>query len=754
VADQDSLKPSKADTVRVPGLLDQYRQQRRAWLAQADELVRMRDEVRMAAEQEALQIVTAARRDVRRIIVEARRELLVLTAQLHAAVEATDDPRLEAPTLAPLLAAPEDRSRFEAATGDSLDHTRDIVLGARKQVRSVLGEARAEIEALTSEGPGGLGQSDTDTATDPATDATDGTVTDGPTAGAAAAATASDIQSPRRDARIASLSGGAASRRHLDDDGPVNEGPVHELSVDPNLTALDFQSRDLPIPTLAGILGRADHTVSDRERVATGERTFDGPVFDSASLPPFGTPRLSELRDLLRDPLFDDRPHIHAFDVEAIEMSAAGLEPEAPAAFKGNVVAPELSKAQSAGDTNESAYEAAPDAAYAAADEAREASPLPEHAPQSTLDAQEFTPPSRLFMSDDSGARGQGRSARTFVGLFAATGALALLATGWWAFARDSAEPLSAATPPVIDSTGGADAAAAPTAAGAAAAPRDSLSLTIEARRTSWIRAQVDGKDEAGRIYEAGETRHIEGARTVSIRAGDAGGVFVGVDGAAGQALGPDGGPATKQFSVSSAAVAAPVAGTVGNSGIGPGTTAPATSSAAVSTTPPPAPAPAAAAPAAQSAAARRPDGPAPASGAQPSVAVASEAAPGGVDNTSAGRPDLVQAGQQWLDAYQRRDRDAMASSGTDNITVSDERSVTERFPAWQSTVRRDLDQVELELTGDTALLTARMTERTDGAQTAQHISRVSQIWVRRSGRWRLADVRIIGEARLNQIVR
>jgi ketosteroid isomerase-like protein len=117
-------------------------------------------------------------------------------------------------------------------------------------------------------------------------------------------------------------------------------------------------------------------------------------------------------------------------------------------------------------------------------------------------------------------------------------------------------------------------------------------------------------------------------------------------------------------------------------------------------------------------------------------------------------RPDLVQAGQQWLEAYQRRDRDAMATTSTDNITISDERSVNERFPAWQSSVRRDLDQVELELTGDTALLTSRMTERADGAQGGEHVSRVSQIWLRRNGRWRLADVRIIGEARLNQIIR
>jgi len=135
--------------------------------------------------------------------------------------------------------------------------------------------------------------------------------------------------------------------------------------------------------------------------------------------------------------------------------------------------------------------------------------------------------------------------------------------------------------------------------------------------------------------------------------------------------------------------------------------------------------------------------------------AAASESAPSAAP-TSGGRADLVSAGQQWLDAYQRRDRDGMAASGTDNVTISDERTLTERFPAWQTGIRRDLDQVELELTGDTALLTARMTERSgdNGTAASQHVSRVSQIWVRRNGRWRVADVRIMGESRLNQIVR
>jgi ketosteroid isomerase-like protein len=313
------------------------------------------------------------------------------------------------------------------------------------------------------------------------------------------------------------------------------------------------------------------------------------------------------------------------------------------------------------------------------------------------------------------------------VGLFAATGALAVIGTIWWVVSRDSA-PLSAAAPPVITEKVAAPAPApAATAAPAVASNAPgTLALTIEARRPSWIRAQIDGKDDAGRIYQAGETRHIYGARTVAIRAGDAGAVFVGVDGGTARALGADGVATTKQFS----AAATPAVATANTPPV----------SLTNATAPASAPAPV---PAAETAAA-----PPAANTARPAVADAALR-----DGVGGGRPDLVQAAQQWLDAYQRRDRDSMSAMGTDNVTISDERSVTERFPAWQGGVQRDLDEVALELTGDVAVFTARMTEHADAAG-GQHVSRVSQFWQRRGGRWYVTNVRIIGEARLNQIIR
>src|ERR1044072_6977137 len=86
MAGQTDQPQSQTGTTPVPDLIERYRVRRDAWIAQADELARLRDEVRGSAEREAMEIVTAARRDVRQIVMEARRELLVLSAQVQAAL--------------------------------------------------------------------------------------------------------------------------------------------------------------------------------------------------------------------------------------------------------------------------------------------------------------------------------------------------------------------------------------------------------------------------------------------------------------------------------------------------------------------------------------------------------------------------------------------------------------------------------------------------------------------------------------------
>jgi hypothetical protein len=123
---------------KVPSLIHDYRAQREAWREQARNLARMREEVLAAADHEARGIVSAARADVRRILLKARRDLLVLAAQVRAAGrlgEADDAP-----------------DTFNFLPADDLGQAHNALTSARHEVRRVLDESRPELEGLASEG--------------------------------------------------------------------------------------------------------------------------------------------------------------------------------------------------------------------------------------------------------------------------------------------------------------------------------------------------------------------------------------------------------------------------------------------------------------------------------------------------------------------------------------------------------------------------------------------------------------------------
>ena len=104
-----------------------------------------------------------------------------------------------------------------------------------------------------------------------------------------------------------------------------------------------------------------------------------------------------------------------------------------------------------------------------------------------------------------------------------------------------------------------------------------------------------------------------------------------------------------------------------------------------------------------------------------------------------------------WLDAYYLQDRASLAAQSTENMIVADERSPQDRFPSGIGSVRRTLDRVKIDAAADTAVLTGTMTERAEGLE---RVSPVSQVWVLRSGVWRLRQARLVSEAALNQIPR
>jgi hypothetical protein len=143
MSESNDLKPTGVPASPVPDLIEQYRMRRDAWIAQADELARLRDEVRGSAEREAMEIVTAARRDVRQIVTEARRELLVLSAQVQAALgEAGARPD---PTA--LL----DRARDDDGLADDGSEFSDAVFAPEEAVKGMLEAARADMDALAED---------------------------------------------------------------------------------------------------------------------------------------------------------------------------------------------------------------------------------------------------------------------------------------------------------------------------------------------------------------------------------------------------------------------------------------------------------------------------------------------------------------------------------------------------------------------------------------------------------------------------
>ena len=58
------------------------------------------------------------------------------------------------------------------------------------------------------------------------------------------------------------------------------------------------------------------------------------------------------------------------------------------------------------------------------------------------------------------------------------------------------------------------------------------VKVALEAVRAVWLRVEVDGKQTTARLVRAGEALNLRGAKNIVIRAGDAGALLIGVNGA------------------------------------------------------------------------------------------------------------------------------------------------------------------------------------------------------------------------------
>jgi hypothetical protein len=299
------------------------------------------------------------------------------------------------------------------------------------------------------------------------------------------------------------------------------------------------------------------------------------------------------------------------------------------------------------------------------------------------------------------------------------------------------------------------------TPAAAATETSSNLSLLVEARRPSWLRTTVDGESDAGRTLAQGEKFRITAQRSVSLRVGDAGAVYVSVNNGEAVPLGQAGQVVTRQFTVENRprdggatqpqpaapaappALSSPIAGSPTVPPPAP-TTVPVPLVQSVAAGPPTAP------PDPSPAPAPRPEPPRTETVTAPPPAPRAELpTPGPSTPTSA----VIAASRQWLDAYHRQDRATMASLSSEGLQLADERRNEERFPASVN-VNRTLDRVSVQIAADTAVLTAVMTERSADAAAPPRVSPISQVWELRENQWRVRQVRLVSEARLNQIFR
>lgn len=620
----------------VPDLIERYRVRRDAWIAQADELARLRDEVRASAEREAMEIVTAARRDVRKVITEARRELLVLSAQVQAA----------------------------------------------------LGEATPNM--------------------DPAALLNKAGITLEPGARNLLAGTATDALVP--------------------------EDAVNEIlnDVQDDITALAEDARALPLQ-------------------AVRSRQIAAPV------------SLSPIPDSIAAPPMRVVPSI---------ASSPSITAQPPSPPQTSIAAPPIQ---------------IPEITFPPPDQEHDEIPgLSESASKVLL--------SSPFPSDAVPVQNDKRL-RTFLALFVGIGAIVAGATTWWLSSGNSTSESTGVATSAPREASAAGQPPAPTAATkASAAPGEAtstanLSLMVEAVREVWVRTTIDGRTDDGRTLAAGQGIEISAEQSILVRAGDAGAVLVSVNNGEKRLLGRDGDVMTRRFVAESAdapvrapaprVAPAPQPAPAPLAPAAPARVQPPVASAAPAPAPPVTPPPSAPSSAGSVARANPPSPPAPtasAPSAAPGPAVSQQtssasqvsipsgvgnqlsapaaplAAPAAVPTPPTPATVVAAVARQWLDAYHRQDRAAMAALSTENLLLADERRADERFPSGLGDVARTLDRVSVQVAADTAVLTAVMMEQSASVPSSPHVSPISQVWVLDGGQWKVRQARFVSEARLNQV--
>jgi len=114
----------------------------------------------------------------------------------------------------------------------------------------------------------------------------------------------------------------------------------------------------------------------------------------------------------------------------------------------------------------------------------------------------------------------------------------------------------------------------------------------------------------------------------------------------------------------------------------------------------------------------------------------------------STAEEQILAADRQWFDAYYRGDQAAMGRLTTTGFALADARGAAQKARPG-SPPHRVLQDVRVDVHGDGAVLSGRMIER--GGEGREHESFLSEVWVRREGRWRLLGVRLASRDEVRQ---
>jgi hypothetical protein len=122
------------------------------------------------------------------------------------------------------------------------------------------------------------------------------------------------------------------------------------------------------------------------------------------------------------------------------------------------------------------------------------------------------------------------------------------------------------------------------------------------------------------------------------------------------------------------------------------------------------------------------------------------------VEVAATAEDELVGLSRRWLDAYLSGNSNTMLAVSGGTPEVRDQRPPSERATPTGPAARRVFEAPRLQRGADIGIFSVRMTERPTAATEPERVALVSQVWMRRTGKWQLIDVRIVSESQIKNL--